>query len=421
MKQTLFIVSLLLCYVSISAQNQPLKYYAEKHGKNIGVAIREAYMSGGGGATHNELVKKEFNTVVCENAMKSSSLSKSKTSYNFSTADAVVNFAISNKMKVRGHTLIWHGQNAGWITTGSRVQVLDNMNYHIKKVVEYYKGKCFQWDVVNEAYEDEGPNMRNSAYRTIVGPDFIDSAFVYAHRADPDCKLFYNDFNIETINTKSDAVYAMVKKMVQNGIPIHGVGFQSHEPGWAGKRGFSSYSALKENIERFAALGLEIAITELDVGGNTQDKVYADYMKVTLDIPAVTTFMIWGVRDQDSWRSSTSPLIYNNSWQPKPAYNAILDVLKNTAVVSTKPVNGSIPSQMYSGELIYNKMINTIYFRDQSSNMPVVLDAFDLRGVKIGTFTIPVNKTVSFSSLNMADGLKIFKVKSRGVNGSIVQ
>jgi endo-1,4-beta-xylanase len=418
MKRVLVSLCLLMFCLSTSAQNQPLRYYAEKHGKYIGVAFREAYINSGG-ATHNDLVKKEFNTLVCENAMKSSSLSSSKSSYNFSSADAVVNFATTNNMKMRGHTLIWHSQNAGWISTGTRAQVLDNMNYHINKVIEHFTGKCIQWDVVNEAYEDEGPNMRNSGYRSIVGPEFIDSAFVFAHRADPNCKLFYNDFNIETINSKSDAVYAMVKKMVQNKIPINGVGFQSHEPGWAGRKGFSTYAQLKENIQRFADLGLEVAITELDVQGSGQEKVFADYMRVTLDMPAVTTFMIWGVRDPDSWRPSGNPLIYNSSWQAKPAYDSILNVLKNTAVVSAKPFNVSLKNR--SGELAYNKAMNTIYYRDQSSTMPVVLDAFDLRGAKIGTFEVPVNKAVSFSSLNMADGMKIFKVKGRSVNVSSIQ
>jgi endo-1,4-beta-xylanase len=420
MHRILFVVCLFLFCISISAQDQPLRYYAEKHGKYIGVAIKESYIQQGT-AAHNDIVKREFNTVVCENAMKSSSITSSKTSYNFSTADAVVNFAIENNMKIRGHTLFWHGQNAAWITTGTRAQVLDNMDYHAKKMLEHYKGKCFQWDVVNEAYADEGATMRNSAYWSIVGPDFIDSAFVYAHRADPDAKLFYNDFNIETINVKSDAVYAMVKKMVDNKIPIHGVGFQSHEPGWAGKQGFTTYEGLKKNVERFAALGLEIAITELDVGSSTQEIVYADYMKVTLEMPAVTTFMIWGVRDQDSWRASTTPLIYNNSWQPKTAYNSILELLKNTAVVSVKPNIGSIQNLKHSGEFIYNRMTNTIFFRDQSSNLPVVLDVFDLRGLRSGTFTLPVNKAVPISSLKMAEGLKIFKVKDRVISGSFVQ
>jgi hypothetical protein len=144
-------------------------------------------------------------------------------------------------------------------------------------------------------------------------------------------------------------------------------------------------------------------------------------MKVTLEMPAVTTFMIWGVRDQDSWRASTTPLIYNNSWQPKAAYNSILELLKNTAVVSVKPNIGSIQNLKHSGEFIYNKMTNTIFFRDQSSNLPVVLDAFDLRGVRSGTFTLPVNKAVPISSLKMAEGLKIFKVKDRVISGSFVQ
>lgn len=342
MRRTFFVVCLFLYCISIPAQDQPLRYYAEKHGKNIGVAIRESYISQGM-AAHNNLVAKEFNTVVCENAMKSSSVTSSKTSYNFSTGDAVVNFAITNKMKIRGHTLFWHGQNAAWISTGTRAQVLDNMNYLAKKMLEHYKGKVFQWDVVNEAYADEGATMRNNGYRSIVGADFIDSAFVYAHRADPDCKLFYNDFNIETINVKSDAVYA------------------------------------------------------------------------------VTTFMIWGVRDQDSWRASTTPLIFNNSWQPKAAYNSILELLKNTSVVSVKPNIGPIQNLIHSGERIYNRMTNTICFSDQSSNLPVILDAFNLRGVRTGTFTLPVNKAVPISSLNTANGLKIFKVNNRVVNGSFVQ
>jgi GH35 family endo-1,4-beta-xylanase len=397
--------------MTISAQDKPLKYYADLLGKNIGVAFHESYVNGGGG-DHNTVVKREFNTIVCENAMKAQSITQSKSSYNFSTADQVVNFAISNNLKVRGHTLIWHGQNAAWITTGSRQAVLENMNYHINKMMEHFKGKCFQWDVVNEAYEDEGGNLRNSAFKSTVGPDFIDSAFVFAHRADPDCKLFYNDFNTETVNVKSDSVYAMVKRMLAKGIPISGVGFQSHEPGWAGKFGCSSYADLKKNFERFAALGLEIAITELDVQGAAQDTVYANYMRVTLEMPAVTTYMIWGVRDQDSWRSSGSPLLFNNSYQPKKDYTTILELLKNPPVAAILPVS-HIKSALQSGGLMYNSTANTIIFNNKSSDNPVKLEAFDLLGAKLWSHTIPANKVISLSTFNNVTGLRFLRVKDQ--------
>jgi endo-1,4-beta-xylanase len=300
-----------------TSASEPLRDYADKVGFNVGVAIKESYITSNN-ATHNNLVKKEFNTIVCENAMKAQNVAPSKNSYDFTIPDQVVNFALANNMKIRGHTLVWYNQNPDWLASGTRQTLLQNMKYHIEKVMSHYKGKLFQWDVVNEAFADNGGEYRpENPYYQIIGEDYIDSAFVYAHNVDPDCKLFINDYNNSYINDKSTALYNKVKRMVDAGIPVNGVGFQCHER--SAKKAPDLYKKIRDNFDRFAALGLEIAITEIDIRlwDSTlavQGEVYATFMKVALDMPECNTFVVWGVRDQDSWVGADQyALLFDNA------------------------------------------------------------------------------------------------------------
>lgn len=390
MRITGFFCLLFSCWSIAAYCQETLRNYADEIGLNIGVCMGVQFDKNN--QTHNDLVKREFNTVVAENSMKAASIHPSKGKTNFSGPDQLVSFALDNSMKIRGHTLVWHLQNAGWICTGSRQTSLENLKYHIDTVVGHFKGKVFQWDVVNEAFADDGSGgLRSSVWTSSIGDDFIDSAFVYAHAADPECKLFYNDYSISTINAKSTGVYTRVKKMLENGIPIHGVGFQSHQNATDANATF--YSRIKENFRRFALLGIELAVTELDAKGSdfqAQADVYATYMRLALEIPAIKTYMIWGVRDQDSWVSPT-PLIFDNSWQPKPAYTAILKLLKNPPeedplIVSILPGYCRTCSMLQRGGLVYYRANNRVAIDDALIG-PTALEFFNLRGAKVAKAT----------------------------------
>lgn len=414
--RNLFVI--LCCAAAANAQDETLRQYADQLGLDIGVCMGSQFDVNN--ETHNNLVKREFNTVVAENSMKAANIHPSKGTTKFDGPDKLVEFAQENDMKIRGHTLVWHSQNAGWICSGSRENALENMKYHIETIMGHFKGKIFQWDVVNEAFDDGNGNLRNSAWTQVIGNDFIDSAFVYAHAADPDCKLYYNDYSTSTINTKSNAVYDMVKRMVENGIPIHGVGFQSHQSTSDGNDAL--YGRIRENFERFAALGLDIAITELDARGSdftAQARVYSTYLRIALEMPAVKTYMIWGVRDQDSWVSPT-PLIFNNSWEPKDAYYAILELLKDPPEEDPTEATrfasrGRARSRMNSGTLTYNPLNNTIFMSGARTNEPVTLEMFNLKGARTAAVTIPANGSLNLGTVNTAGATTVI----RSGNGAV--
>ena len=309
--------------------------------------------------------------------------------FSFGTADQMVAFAEENDMKVRGHTLVWHAQNPSWLSGGSwtRETLLEQMRLHIEGVVGHYKGKVFEWDVVNEAFSDgSSGGMRNSFWKNTIGEDFLDSAFTYAHRADPDAILFYNDYNTSNVNAKSTAVYNRVKEMLENGIPISGIGFQSHQT-------LEEYTpefieSLKENFDRFAELGLQISVTELDIRItlpsdrdelDKQGDYYREYLETFLANPACKSFMIWGFTDRYSWVPGTFPgtgeaLLFTSNYQPKPAYTGLFDALENYE-----------PDAVVLSDRSRTGLASTL-FRISGNGSG---DIFNLRGEKVGTY-LPV-------------------------------
>lgn len=394
-------LTLFVCSSLFAQDEESLKKYADQLGLNFGTALGFQFEQGR--AENNEIVIREFNTVVAENTMKAVILHAKKGAPDFSRADKVIEFAQQHGIRVRGHTLVWYRQNADWICTGERESTLENMKFHIETVMEHFKGKVMEWDVVNEALE-EAPTgqMRDSDWLRSVGPDYVDSAFVYAHRADPDCKLYYNDFGTSVWNAKSDSCYTMLKRMLENGIPIDGVGFQSHQsdadavPIWE--------SSVKSNFARFAELGLEIGITEIDVVGSDWDKqaqVYGAFMRVALELDAVKSYVIWGVRDKDSWRQPGTPLLFDDDWQPKPAYDTLLYILKNPpSAVEPCPPRIKRQSDVSAGNLIFDNRTKTLSLRDagnRSAEMPVVI--YDLRGICMASTSIHGPSPVSLLSL----------------------
>jgi endo-1,4-beta-xylanase len=293
----------------------------------------------------------QFSVVTPGNGMKWQIVEPTQGVYDWSQADELVNFAHANQQLIRGHTLTWHNQLPDWLTAGvadgsiSSAQLRVLLQNHITVEVSRYRGKIWQWDVCNEFFTDTSPSQLDPTNWWIVnaGPDIIPDAFRWAHAADPDALLFYNDYNIggeDGTNAKSDAVYAYLQQLLADSVPIHGVGNQGHldtQYGW-------NPALLRQDLERFASLGLKVAITEADVRtfvNNATDQVptdslsqfaqpyeYSEMLKAALAVPECISFTVWGFTDSDSWVPGTFAgegyaAIYDVNQQPKAAYYAL--------------------------------------------------------------------------------------------------
>ena len=288
----------------------------------------------------------QFNMAVPENAFKWNYIHPRQGTYQFALADGLVDWAEANDMSVRGAPLLWHNSNPGWLKNGNwtRDSLIREMRDHIFTVVGRYKGRVKQWDVVNEALAGSGAiRWKDNIWYQVIGPDYIALAFEFAHQADPDAKLYYNDFHVAAVNPKSDAMYDLVKHLKGQGVPIDGVGFQMHawnHSKWIAARGDRSITA---NLRRFEGLGLDVAFTEMDVRIDhpdpsttpptneqlqTQAQVYGHLLRVCLREPRCKTVVLWGLTDRYSWVPSVHKgmgwaNIYNKIYQPKPAYDAL--------------------------------------------------------------------------------------------------
>ena len=302
-------------------------------------------------ASYAAIAGSQFSVVTPANGMKWQVMEPTQGTYDWSQADELVNFAHKNNQLVRGHCLIWHNQLPTWLTDGvangsiTKAQLMDLAQKHITTEVSRYKGKIWQWDVCNEFFTDSNPSQLdpNNWWIVNAGPDIIPNAFKWAHAADPNALLFFNDYNIggeDGSNAKSDAVYAYLKGLLADGVPIHGVGNQGHldtQYGW-------NPTLLRQDLERFASLGLKVAITEADVRtfvNNPTAQVptdnlalfahpyeYAEMLKAALAVPECISFTVWGWTDANSWvpgffTGEGYADIYDVNLQPKAAYYAL--------------------------------------------------------------------------------------------------
>jgi endo-1,4-beta-xylanase len=241
--------------------NKGLKDYYKDYFP-IGVAVSPRALK----TDEAQLILKEFNSMTPENAMKMGPVHPTENEYNWGDADTIAAFAKRNNLRLRGHTLAWHSQTPKWIfinsagDTVSKEVLLQRLKEHITTVVSRYKGTIYAWDVVNEAISDKKDEyLRPSPWLKICGEEYIAKAFQWAHEADPNAVLFYNDYN-EISPVKREKIYKLVKGLKDAGVPIHGVGLQGH---WAVNE--PSRGQLDSTISRFADLGLKVQITELDV------------------------------------------------------------------------------------------------------------------------------------------------------------
>jgi endo-1,4-beta-xylanase len=291
---------------------------AAERGRYFGAAVAAGRL---GDATYVGILNREFNSVTAENEMKWDATEPQQGRFTYTNGDRILNHARANGKTVRGHALLWHAQQPGWAQSLSGTALRNAAINHVTQVATYYRGKIHSWDVVNEAFADGGSGGRRDSNLQRTGNDWIEAAFRAARAADPGAKLCYNDYNTDGINAKSTGIYNMVRDFKARGVPIDCVGLQSH-------LGTTIDSTYQANIQRFADLGVDVQITELDVQqGSNQANIFATVTRACLAVPRCTGITVWGIRDTDSWRTGANPLLFDGSGNKKPAYTSVLNAL----------------------------------------------------------------------------------------------
>jgi endo-1,4-beta-xylanase len=324
--------------------SQSLRQAADSAGVLVGTAVRPAQLSE---PAYALTLSREFNLLEPEDAMKWRALRPSADAFDFHQGDELVRFAQAHEMKIRGHCLVWGRDNPDWLASGNftSAQLSRLLREHIQQVMKHYAGQVFAWDVLNEALDENG-NVRDSLWHNQPGIGFagkgtayIEQALRWAHEVDPHALLFYNDAEGEGLSRKADAIYAMIKDFKLRGVPIDGVGLQLH----ISKLEVDT-PAIAANIARLTALGVQVHITELDVAlpvdgrGDLlrkddlqrQAEVYRGVVRACLQNAGCTAIQTWGFTDKYSWIGSSSRgsraqgLLFDRSYQPKPAYETVL-------------------------------------------------------------------------------------------------
>jgi len=336
--------TLLVLVVALSeAQSPTLRQASENSGPLVGTAVRPYLFSE---AAYSATLGREFNLVEPEDAVKWWTIRQKQGEFNFRDGDEVVRFARAHGMKVRGHCLVWDHNNPDWLNKGnfSAPELARLLQAHITTVMKHYAGQIFAWDVVNEAIDEKG-QFRDSIWYNRPGiglagkgSAYVEQAFRWAHEADPQALLFYNEGGGEAMNRKSDAIYAMLKDFRKRGVPIDGIGLQMHVSNleFDGK-------GVQENILRLTQLGLQVHITELDVSLpvdksgqaspedlSRQAEIYREVYRACLQNPGCTAIQTWGFTDKWSWIGSHShgsegaALLFDRMYKPKAAYDAVI-------------------------------------------------------------------------------------------------
>jgi endo-1,4-beta-xylanase len=293
---------------------------------------------------------REFSAVTPENAMKWGPAHPTPDGWDLDAADRIVAFAETHGLDVHGHTLVWHEQLPAWVRTLSAREADRALAEHVETLVGRYRARIASWDVVNEAMGDDG-RLRRSVFHRALGPGYLATAFRLAHAADPSARLYYNDYGAEAGGAKSDAVFALVRRLVEEGVPIHGVGLQMHLRATRPP----ATAAIRANVARFAALGLEVRISEMDVRVRTarrgdplarQGAAYRNAIGACVGQPGFAGVTFWGVSDRHSWVherfGEDAPLLFDRDYAPKPAYYGARAALARAE--GQNPTDQSTPS-----------------------------------------------------------------------------
>jgi endo-1,4-beta-xylanase len=312
-----------------------LRDLATARGLELGVAFDFKFANN---ERYRRLVTSEFNSITPENVLKWEYMRGAQASYDWFFGDYLTNFVEEHSMKLRGHALVWHSQLPSWVgERGSdRESMLALVREYCYDVVSRYKGRIHKWDVLNEVIADGG-GMRESVFYQRTGVDYIEAALRSAHEADPGLLLYINDYSVEGLNPKSDTLYELCKDLLSRGVPLHGVGFQSH----LDLDRLPTIDSFRRNVKRFLDLGLKVDITELDIRIKSpvtpeREAAQTEYFKaifeMALELEGLDTVVLWGLSDNHSWipgflTGYGSALIIDSFYHPKESYRVIAELL----------------------------------------------------------------------------------------------
>jgi endo-1,4-beta-xylanase len=315
----------------------------------VGAAVRVEDLQG----VHGKLLKKHFNSLTAENAMKFGEIQPIEGKYDFDKTDKMKEFALNNNMKMRGHTFVWHNQTPDWLfvnkngNQASKELLLERLKQHIKILVNRYGDVIYAWDVVNEAIEDKrGEQYRDTTWRRILGEDYIKTVFEIAKQETKEAALYYNDYNNE-FPDKLDKSYIMLKDLISKGTPIDGVGIQAH---W-NITDNNLIDNLRNAIEKYASLGLKIQVTELDVSMFNFENRRTDLLEPTSEIlymqeemynnifrtfreykEVLNSVTFWGISDMYTWKDNFPvhgrkdwPMLFDVNGKPKASFNRVVN------------------------------------------------------------------------------------------------
>ncbi len=289
---------------------------------------------------YSRIAAQDFNSITPENIFKPFYLHPERGVFFWDEADKLADYCLNHKKRLHGHTLIWHEQLPEWIKnySGSSAEWEQIFKSHIQTIVAHFKGRVAGWDVVNEAFNDDG-TLRNSIWRQKLGDGYIARAFMYAHEADPDAQLFYNDFDLESNPLKRSAVITFLNSIRQQGVVIDGIGLQTHVNIY-----FPGADEIAKAMQEVAKAGYKVHISELDIsinpkGGAIQNQAALYQMQAELMVKIIANYRqlpakvqygitVWGISDKDSWipyyfNREDYPLLYDGNYKPKPVYCAL--------------------------------------------------------------------------------------------------
>lgn len=429
----LVIFILLFLPTAIFAQDTTLKAFANFP---FGASINTTLLQNNTG--YRNLVTKEFNSVTAENVMKMATIHPSINSYNYTSGDLLVNYAEANGKRVHGHTLVWHNSLPSWVTNfvGDSTAWENLLRTHITNVVTHYKGRLVSWDVVNEAFLDDG-TLRNSIWLQHLGNNYVARCFQYAHDADPDALLFYNDYGHEYSVAKLNAIAALVNTLKLNGVPVHGVGLQLH------MNKNTNNNSILNAFTVMAQTGLKVHVSELDISMNPENNQALTYtpaiaqqqsdkykfvIRAYKSIPAAQQFGIttWNVSDADTWITGTYsrpdwPLPFDNLYQRKQAYLGIIEGLNSNwtyDAASARSSAGTYTDLGTNGTAITTNFAGEpMTFDNDNSSLQEIGFNFSYNGSTYTQFVLNTNGYIKLGALapSMA-----FYATSNGNTNSII-